>query len=217
MWEPFQERARKMVVLAQEEAERTGGRQITTEHLILGLLAEGSSPAAALLVERGIALERARDALTPAEPADAARGEGDFTFGSDGKRAIETAFEVARESGHNFVGTEHFLDAILRLNHSPGYAMLERLLGERWRMDELATAVKREVGSQGPIVHIQSASPGIGPEHAAARPITDAEARLFSACLECTSRTAAGDRELFERAKQLYTAAVDAIRKTRER
>jgi ATP-dependent Clp protease ATP-binding subunit ClpC len=60
MWEPFTERARKAIVLAQEEAQRLGNNYIGTEHLLLGIISEGESVAAKVLENLGISLQKVR-------------------------------------------------------------------------------------------------------------------------------------------------------------
>ena len=97
-----------MIVLSQEEARRLGHNVVGTEHILLGLVAEGHGVAARALAELG-ALERVR---TEVEKV-IGRGEG-ITIGQIGftpraKRVLELAFDEARQLGHSYIGTEHIL------------------------------------------------------------------------------------------------------------
>ena len=96
MWEPFTERARKAIVLAQEEAQRLGNNYIGTEHLLLGIISEGESVAAKVLENLGISLQKVRSEV------EAIVGKGgkptgqEMVFTPRAKRVIELAFEEAR-------------------------------------------------------------------------------------------------------------------------
>lgn len=104
MWEPFTESARRSVVLAQEAAERRGQSYIGGEHLLLGVVTEGRSPAAVALRAAGVTAERFGTAVGAerAEPDG-----GPMIFAPDAKRAIEEAFAEARKLDHNYIGTAH--------------------------------------------------------------------------------------------------------------
>ena len=123
MFERFTDRARQVVVLAQEEARALGHDSIGTEHLLLGLLREEEGIAARVLHSLGVTLDDAR--------ADVARlvGSGDeplpatgqVPFTAHAKKVIELALREALALGHNSIGTEHLLLGLARADE--GVAM----------------------------------------------------------------------------------------------
>ncbi|CAJ1505732.1 Clp protease N-terminal domain-containing protein [[Mycobacterium] burgundiense] len=107
----FTPRARNAVVAAQEAARQTRNSEISTDHVILGLLADRTSLAIAILQRRQIDLaELAR--LVQAPPGDAESPEL-IPFNSAAKKALELTFREALRLGHNYIGTEHLLLALL--------------------------------------------------------------------------------------------------------
>jgi len=108
----FTERARKVLSLAQQEAESSGHRYVGTEHLLLGLLREADGLAAHVLVALGVeqAATRAAIAEVLGEPRLVV---GDVLPTARVKKVIELAFEEARRLGHSYVGTEHLLLGLL--------------------------------------------------------------------------------------------------------
>jgi ATP-dependent Clp protease ATP-binding subunit ClpA len=124
MFERFTERARHVVVFAQEEARGLGHPHIGTEHLLLGLFREESGVAAVALRSSGLTLEAARDDVVRI----AGRGEGAPTgqipFTPRAKQALELALREAIALQHNYIGTEHILLALARGNDSTAARML---------------------------------------------------------------------------------------------
>jgi ATP-dependent Clp protease ATP-binding subunit ClpA len=124
MFERFTERARHVVVFAQEEARGLGHPHIGTEHLLLGLFREESGVAAVALRSSGLTLEAARDDVVRI----AGRGEGTPTgqipFTPRAKQALELALREAIALQHNYIGTEHILLALARGNDSTAARML---------------------------------------------------------------------------------------------
>jgi ATP-dependent Clp protease ATP-binding subunit ClpC len=116
MFERFSERARQVVVLAQDEARSLKHNYIGTEHLLLGLFREEEGIAARVLESLGITLDEVR--------AQVARlvGEGDETVGGQipftprAKKVLELSMREALSLGHNFIGTEHILLGVAREN-----------------------------------------------------------------------------------------------------
>jgi ATP-dependent Clp protease ATP-binding subunit ClpC len=108
MFERFTDRARRAVVLAQEEARELGHSHIGTEHLLLGMLRDGSGVAASALTSLGITLEAAREAVA----ATVGRGGGQaghIPFTPPAKRSLELALREALQLGYDYIGTEHIL------------------------------------------------------------------------------------------------------------
>jgi ATP-dependent Clp protease ATP-binding subunit ClpA len=108
MFERFTDRARRAVVLAQEEARELGHDHVGTEHILLGMLRDGSGVAASALTSLGITREAARDAVV------AAVGRSDtvqerIPFTARAKRSLELALREALQLGYDYIGTEHIL------------------------------------------------------------------------------------------------------------
>jgi ATP-dependent Clp protease ATP-binding subunit ClpC len=112
MFERFTDRARRAVVLAQEEARELGHSHIGTEHLLLGMLRDGSGVAASALTSLGITLETAREAV--AATVGRGRGQaGHIPFTPPAKRSLELALREALQLGCDYIGTEHILLGVI--------------------------------------------------------------------------------------------------------
>lgn len=111
----FTERARKVLVLAKEEARRFNHDYIGTEHILLGLIREGEGVACAVLQNLGVDLERLRIEIEKlVSSGSVASVLGDIPFTPRAKKALELSAEEARGLGHNYIGTEHILLGLLR-------------------------------------------------------------------------------------------------------
>jgi ATP-dependent Clp protease ATP-binding subunit ClpC len=114
MWEPFTERARRSIVLAQEEAQRLGNNYIGTEHILLGIISEGESLAAKVLETLGVNLAKVRAEVEAIVGRGGQTVQQEMVFTPRAKRVIELAFEEARQLSHNYIGTEHLLLGLIR-------------------------------------------------------------------------------------------------------
>ncbi len=115
MFNRFTERARKVIILAKEEARRFNHDYIGTEHILLGLIREGEGVAAAVLQKVGVSLENIRLEIEKlVQPGPATQIIGDIPFTPRAKKALELAAEEARSLGHNYIGTEHILLGLIR-------------------------------------------------------------------------------------------------------
>ncbi|MEK6727672.1 MAG: ATP-dependent Clp protease ATP-binding subunit [Candidatus Omnitrophota bacterium] len=115
MFNRFTERARKVIILAKEEARRFNHDYIGTEHILLGLIREGEGVAAAVLQKMGVSLENIRLEIEKlVQPGPATQIIGDIPFTPRAKKALELAAEEARSLGHNYIGTEHLLLGLIR-------------------------------------------------------------------------------------------------------
>ena len=115
MFNRFTERARKVVILAKEEARRFNHDYIGTEHILLGLIREGEGVAATVLQKLGLSLENIRLEIEKlVQPGPATQIIGDIPFTPRAKKALELAAEEARSLGHNYIGTEHLLLGLIR-------------------------------------------------------------------------------------------------------
>ena len=115
MFNRFTERARKVIILAKEEARRFNHDYIGTEHILLGLVREGEGVAAAVLQKLDVSLENVRLEIEKlVQPGPTTQIIGDIPFTPRAKKALELAAEEARSLGHNYIGTEHLLLGLIR-------------------------------------------------------------------------------------------------------
>lgn len=121
----FTQRARSVVMAAHNEARAAGHDQILTQHLILGLLAEPEAIAASVLRRQGFEPTALRAAVTATLPPPAATVPDLIPYGPEAGKALELTFREALRWGHNYVGTEHILLALLE--HEAGSGPLTDL------------------------------------------------------------------------------------------
>ena len=114
MFERFTDRARRVVVLAQEEARLLSHNFIGTEHVLLGMIHEGEGIAAQVLESAGISLEAARAKVAAIVGPGASSPSGHIPFTPRAKKVLEMALREAIQLGDNFIGTEHLLLGLLR-------------------------------------------------------------------------------------------------------
>jgi ATP-dependent Clp protease ATP-binding subunit ClpA len=114
MFERFTDRARRVVVLAQEESRRLQHDYIGTEHLLLGLLAVASGPGYEALTAEGIQLEPARAKVEELVGKGDSTPKGHIPFTPRAKKVLELSLREALGFGHNYIGTEHVLLGLIR-------------------------------------------------------------------------------------------------------
>jgi len=115
MFERFTDRARRVVVLAQEEARTLSHDYIGTEHLLLGLVDEGQGLAVKALEALGISLETVRERVEDAvPPGEYARPSGHIPFTPRAKKVLELSLSESQLLGHRYIGTEHVLLGLIR-------------------------------------------------------------------------------------------------------
>ena len=115
MFNRFTERARKVILLAKEEAKRFNHDYIGTEHILLGLVREGEGVAAAVLASFGLTPDKIRIEVEKlVQPGPTTVISGDLPFTPKAKKVMELATEEARALGHNYIGTEHLLLGLIR-------------------------------------------------------------------------------------------------------
>jgi ATP-dependent Clp protease ATP-binding subunit ClpC len=113
-FEKFSERARRVLTLAQEEAQNFNHSYIGTEHILLGLLREDEGVGAKVLANLGVSLSKARSAVEFIIGRGDKPSTGEIGLTPRAKRVIELAIDEARHLGHNYIGTEHLLLGLLR-------------------------------------------------------------------------------------------------------
>ncbi|MFD4400524.1 Clp protease N-terminal domain-containing protein [Kitasatospora sp. NPDC058397] len=116
----FTDRARSVVMASQEEARAAGNAEITAEHLLLGLLAEPEGIGLKALAAQGVTPEAVREAAAAALPAATEQVPALIPYDAQGKKVLELTFREALKLGHNYVGTEHILLALLELENGSG-------------------------------------------------------------------------------------------------
>ncbi|WP_046507877.1 Clp protease N-terminal domain-containing protein [Streptomyces odonnellii] len=117
----FTPRARSVVVASQNKAREGGHTQIGTGHLVLGLLDDPEGLAARVIVARGVRLEAVAEAVAAALPEPSGEPVPDLVpFDARAKKALELTFREALRLGHNYVGTEHVLLALLEQEDGTG-------------------------------------------------------------------------------------------------
>src|SRR5246127_853071 len=114
MFERFTDRARRVVVLAQEEARMLNHNYIGTEHILLGLIHEGEGVAAKSLESLGISLEGVRSQVEEIIGQGQQAPSGHIPFTSRAKKVLELSLREALQLGHNYIGTEHILLGLIR-------------------------------------------------------------------------------------------------------
>ena len=124
-FDKFTDRARKVLTLAQDEAQRFNHNYIGTEHLLLGLVREGEGVAARVLENMNVELAKVRTAVE----FIIGRGDrpvvGEVGLTPRAKRVIELAIDEARRLGHNYIGTEHLLLGLVREGEGIAAGVLE--------------------------------------------------------------------------------------------
>ncbi|MET0495514.1 MAG: Clp protease N-terminal domain-containing protein [Actinoplanes sp.] len=116
----FTDRARKVVVMAQEQARAASNSQISVAHLLLGLVADPTALGARAIVAQGVSLDTVRETATATLPAAADSVPALIPFDAQAKKGLELTFREALRMNHNHVGTEHILLALLELEDGTG-------------------------------------------------------------------------------------------------
>ena len=114
MFERFTDRARHVVVLAQDEARRLDHTWIGTEHILLGLIREGDGVAAKALESLGISLDAVRQQVEEIIGQGQQAPSGHIPFTPRTKKVLELALRESKQLGHNYIGTEHILLGLIR-------------------------------------------------------------------------------------------------------
>jgi ATP-dependent Clp protease ATP-binding subunit ClpA len=134
MFERFTDRARRVVVLAQEEARLLNHNYIGTEHLLLGLAHEGQGVAAIALEQLGIRLEALRSRVKEIIGRGQSAPVGHIPFTPRAKKVLELSLREALDLGHNYIGTEHILLGLVREGEGVAAQVLVKLGGDLSRV-----------------------------------------------------------------------------------
>ena len=127
LFERFTDRARRVVVLAQEEARLLNHNYIGTEHILLGLIHEGEGVAAKALESLGISLEAVRSQVEEIIGQGGSSPSGHIPFTPRAKKVLELSLREALQLGHNYIGTEHILLGLIREGEGVAAQVLVKL------------------------------------------------------------------------------------------
>jgi ATP-dependent Clp protease ATP-binding subunit ClpA len=116
----FTKRARSVLTAAQDAARAAGNDEIGVGHLVLGLLTEPEALAARAIVAQGVPLDRVRAVATKTLPAASQRVPELIPYDSQARKSLELTYREALRMGHNYIGTEHILLALLELEDDTG-------------------------------------------------------------------------------------------------
>ncbi|WHS50653.1 ATP-dependent Clp protease ATP-binding subunit [Rothia sp. SD9660Na] len=130
MFERFTDRARRVIVLAQEEARMLNHNYIGTEHILLGLIHEGEGIAARALESLGINLTAVRDQVQDIIGSGPQASSGHIPFTPRAKKVLELSMREAIQLNHGYIGTEHILLGMVRANEGVGNQILTKLGAE---------------------------------------------------------------------------------------
>jgi hypothetical protein len=150
VFERFTERARQVVVLAQEEARTLGHNYIGTEHILLGLLREQEGVAARVLESLGVTIEQARGKVLRIVGSGEEVTSGQIPFTARAKKVLELALREALGLGHNYIGTEHILLGMMRENEGVAARILLDFDADAEKIrNEVMRMISRPVGIVG--------------------------------------------------------------------
>ena len=127
MFERFTDRARRVVVLAQEEARMLSHNYIGTEHILLGLIHEGEGVAAKALESLDISLEAVRAQVEEIIGQGQQAPSGHIPFTPRAKKVLELSLREALQLGHSYIGTEHILLGLIREGEGVAAQVLQKL------------------------------------------------------------------------------------------
>jgi ATP-dependent Clp protease ATP-binding subunit ClpA len=136
MFERFTDRARRVVVLAQEEARLLNHDYIGTEHLLLGLAHEGQGVAAKALESLGVRLEALRAQVQEIIGRGQWAPTGHIPFTPRAKKVLELSLRESKQLGHNYIGTEHILLGLIREGEGVGAQVLVKLGADQARVHQ---------------------------------------------------------------------------------
>ena len=159
MFERFTDRARRVIVLAQEEARRLDHNYIGTEHILLGLIHERPGVAAKALESLGISLQAVRAQVEEIIGQGQSAPTGHVPFTPRAKKVLELSLREALQFGHNYIGTEHILLGLIREGEGVAAQVLVRLGADQARVRQqviqlLSGSAGGEVGARARLVRM---------------------------------------------------------------
>ncbi|MBA2696291.1 MAG: NDP-hexose 4-ketoreductase, partial [Actinobacteria bacterium] len=150
MFERFTDRARRVVVLAQEEARMLNHNYIGTEHILLGLIHEGEGVAAKALESLGISLDAVREQVQEIIGQGQQSPTGHIPFTPRAKKVLELSLREGLQLGHNYIGTEHILLGLIREGEGVAAQVLQKLGAELQKVRQTVIQLLSGVQSDEP-------------------------------------------------------------------
>src|SRR5262245_61334142 len=160
VFERFTDRARRVVVLAQEEARLLNHNYIGTEHILLGLIHEGEGVAAKALESLGISLEAVRAQVEEIIGHGGQAPSGHIPFTPRAKKVLELSLREALQLGHNYIGTEHILLGLVREGEGTAAQVLRKLRAEPERVRQQVIQLLSGTVAEEPVADSHSHSQG---------------------------------------------------------
>src|SRR5659263_241918 len=161
MFERFTDRARRVVVLAQEEARMLNHNYIGTEHILLGLIHEGEGVAAKALESLGISLDAVRSQVQEIIGEGQQAPSGHIPFTPRAKKVLELSLREALQLGHNYIGTEHILLGLIREGEGVAAQVLGKLgpvIGREKEIERVMQVLSRRTKNNPVLI----GEPGVG-------------------------------------------------------
>jgi ATP-dependent Clp protease ATP-binding subunit ClpA len=197
MFQRFTDQARRIVVLAQEEASRLKHNYIGTEHILLGLIREGKGVAAEALKSLGISLDPVRQQVEEIIGRGQEAPQGHIPFTPRAKKVLELSLRESKQLGHDYIGTEHILLGLIREGDGVAAQVLVKLGADRKRVRQQVIQLLhgRAAEEPGPGVEVR---PEMAEQQAGTGPGTsDLDEQIEAAR---TEKEAAIEAQDFERA-----------------
>ena len=163
MFERFTDRARRVVVLAQEEARLLHHNYIGTEHILLGLISEGEGVAAKALESLGVSLEMVRAQVEEIIGTGSSSPQGHIPFTPRAKKVLELSLREALQLGHNYIGTEHILLGLIREGEGVAAQVLQKLGADLGRVRHQVIQLLSGYGTPQEKASAEAATPGGSP------------------------------------------------------
>jgi len=157
MWQRFTDRARRVILLGQEEASKMNSGHVGTEHLLLGLVRENEGVAAQVLQKMDVSLQRVRQEVEAEAQGSEEAGTGEPKLTPKAKRVLELAADEARRMRHNYIGTEHLLLALLREKDGLAATVLRKL---GLNLEKARMQVVEYLGPGAPTMEKEGTTPG---------------------------------------------------------
>ncbi|MDO5737328.1 MAG: Clp protease N-terminal domain-containing protein, partial [Propionibacteriaceae bacterium] len=181
MFERFTDRARRVIVLAQDEAKLLNHNYIGTEHILLGLIHEGEGVAAKALESLGISLEAVREQVEEIIGQGQQVPTGHIPFTPRAKRVLELSLREALQMNHTYIGTEHILLGLIREGEGVAAQALLKLGADLNRVR--STVIQLLSGYQGKEASL-SGAPETGPEKSSSQVLDQFGRNLTQAARE---------------------------------
>jgi len=160
MFERFTDRARRVMLLAEEEARRLNHDHVGTEHILLGLVLEGEGVAARALESLGISLQAVREQVEESIGRGQQAPPGRIPYTPRAKKTLELSLREALHLGHHYIGTEHILLGVIREGEGPAAQVLVNLGGDLNRVRQQVIQVLQGYQGNVPLSVRATSRPG---------------------------------------------------------